>query len=187
MSAPQFVLRSLRPEVTGPAVEAANKARAEAASRALAWTEARWPWLVPMQWAQFDGSFSIAGFVSAEGLTHAEPVPDGMRYDPKARHIVPAKRTDEGKALVPLIRALAFTYPRIDGLGGIVHGYADGPEVESHLRRGYFTGWSFHVLGGAVFATLPVPYPDKRDVDAGGDRWTPAKLSEFYAAKEAAA
>lgn len=179
---PAFVVRSLRPGVTIPAVRKADKARKKARKAVLAWVDENYPGMAASTYEHFDGSFHATGLFAIEGSTSSLPIPEGMRYDKSLRAFVPAKRTDEGKAIARQMAEFTFTYPRIDGLGGIV----TVADQSSH----YFTGWKFRVLDGHVFAALSKPILKDRPslaVIEAGDRWVEVALSEFHIAQEAAA
>ena len=135
----------------------------------------------------FDGSFAPVGFGMKCGTSRPDPLPVGLRWDAKSKAIVPAKRTDEGKALERELGTLAFSYPLIDGLGGIVHATKTPPGTPSHLARSFFTGWTFFDLGEQVFAAIGLPHLDDRSALAvinEGDRWAIVRLSAFHLALE---
>lgn len=192
MSRINLAVRSLHPERTATAVREADTARAAALDAVNAFTTERFPGLDARAFFHYDGSFGVSGFGVTDGLTRMVEPPTGLRYDAKAKMLVPAKKTDEGKALAKEMSALGFRYPHIDGLGSIVHGYVGGPDLPRHERQGYFTGWTFHALSRAdgsteVYATLPVEHLDERAqnrVIDEGDTWEPVRLSAFHAAFE---
>lgn len=170
--------RSLHPERTSAAIKDAEAAREAAIEAMTAFTEdLLGPGFVMVGSHNFDGSIWPTGFTRDGSFTRDTDVKPGLRFDAKKRELVPAKRTDEGRAMVARLDALAFRHPYIDGLGGIVHA-KDGD-------RGYFTGWSFDVFAGEVFATLSVPTLDEGSQKAAiAESWTPVPLSEFHAARE---
>lgn len=188
----RYAVRSLRPEITAPAVLTAESARREALEAAQGFVAERFPGFVPTAFFHFDGSFGVSGIALDQGVTARAEVPVGMRYDSKRKCIVPAKRTEEGKALAKEFDTLGYSSPRIDGLGGIVSGFNGDPDAPRHERQGYFLGWAFHVLTRTdgtteVYATLPVEHLDDRQQNEtidGGDAWEPVRLSMFHLAVE---
>lgn len=197
-----MVYRSLHPDETVAAVRAARQARKDAFEAARAFTDALFGDVAPgvtmtaTAFFGFDGSFSVSGFkVEGVGFTSRVPLPTGCRYDEKSKSIVPARRTDEGKALAQQMRDLTFTFPHIDGLGGIVFGFHDSIPPQDEVRHSspcYSTGWKFHTfdrLDGTteVYATLPIGCFDTRPRDAAPvdeTRWEKVRLSAFHAARE---
>lgn len=183
MSNVRSAYRSLRPEITKAAVIEAREARNAAIDRLTQYTEDRFgPNLAAMTFQAFDGSFWPTGFVVEQGITARHAVPTGMRYDSKKNQIVPAKRTEEGKALVKELDSYGFSHPFIDGLGGVICGFNGDPNDRYNQAR-YFLGWTFEVLGEHVFAVLPVEHLDDRcDLTS----WVKVPMSEYWSAKEAA-
>lgn len=124
----------------------------------------------------YDGGFAVTGWRQQDASL---PLPIGWRRDGASYRIMPAKRTAEGKALARELNSLELkgnTYPGV-------------PNV---LATGTVNGQGFHIFprtektGDDWWLTLS-KMPCNRDL-AKIDRefWEPAKLSEYYAAKEAA-
>lgn len=181
IATPALVYKSVIPEKHRPIVEAnqAGRAAAVEAMEALAAS------LVPgaNAWAFQDvtSAISMTG-ISLDYYSDVE-IPIGMRRDTKARGyvLVPAKRTEEGKALAQRMHDLAFK-PASLGAPSQILAVTDGV-------HDYWGSASFEILDGEVYATYRRPLrPGKRDkgiVDADPN-WVEILLSQFYAAREKA-
>jgi hypothetical protein len=184
---PVAAWRSLRPEITALNVREIDASRSEAIALLEAFIADNFgPGLTPTSFSRWDTSFSPTGFVVEQGFTSRHPVPPGMRYDSKTKHIVPAKRTDEGKAIAKKLDDLAWSKPFVDGLGGIVAGFNGNPDADRFDQQHYLLGWTFQVFTDAagveqVFAVLPVEHlSDNCDMT----HWEKVPLSQYYAARE---
>lgn len=215
---PGYVVRAVDDEAAAKEIEDARAARIKAFDEMERYCATRF--IVEMEHYAFGspaGGFSLTGFKPKDpraitpgqvgSLTAA-----GLRWDAKERVYVPAKRTDAGKALVKEMKAFSFSYPYIQGLGGVITTSDTPPDTPTHLSKHYFSGWHFWVYdtgpveedltidpptgdlislprgGVQVFAGFGPAYLDEkgqqRVIDAG-DRWRPATLSAYHLAREA--
>lgn len=117
------------------------------------------------------GGQHVTGYVEED--RKADPKP-GFRRDAKTGYMLPALRTEHGKRWQARLHGTKYEPADIPGLPGMIFGI------------GYMGGFHLTVHGDGVFATLGFDVEDDRrelqEIDAV--LWVPAKLSEFYAAKE---
>lgn len=119
----------------------------------------------------------VTGYVEAD--RNADPKP-GYRRDSKTGFMKPALRTVEGKAISERLKTIRYVPGKKPGLPGVVMGV------------GYMGPFTLQKYGDDWYAVLTVPLEDDpeqrartlREVDV--QLWEPAKLSEYFAAVEAA-
>ena len=118
------------------------------------------------------GDIRVTGYVEPD--RNADPKP-GWRRDSKTGFMKPALRTPEGKAVGQRLKGIWYSAGEKPGLPGIV------------MRDGFMGPFTLQKLGGTWYAYITVPLrsyaADLREVDR--QLWEPAKLSEYFAAKEA--
>lgn len=161
----------------------------------------------------WDGSFYMTGVKPKEWPgpeEHAAMGVLGYKWRPKHGKIyTPDKTSVKGKALAKDLSAFVFGQPYIQGLGGIIS-VSDAPAGTRPRATHYFTGWHFWIYdtgpdsedltidttgdlismprgGEQVFAGFGPSYLDERkqqEVIDAGDRWRPARLSEYHIARE---
>jgi hypothetical protein len=183
---PALVYQSTVPDRHRPIVEAnqANRTMAVEAMEALAAS------LIPgaNAWAfrSVTSAISMTGIsLDRSPVAGDAKIPAGLRRDSKVRGfvLVPAKRTEEGKALAEQMRALAFK-PASLGAPARILAVTDGV-------HDYWGSADFEVITHDdtvdVYATYRQPLRDgdrdKGIVDADPD-WVEIPLSQFYAARE---
>lgn len=119
------------------------------------------------------GDIRVTGYVEED--RHADPKP-GWRRDAKTGFMKPALRTPEGKAIGQRLKGIWYSAGEKPGLPGVVMG------------EGFMGPFVLQKLGGIWYAYITVPLrsyaDDLREVDR--ELWEPAKLSEYFAAVEAA-
>lgn len=104
----------------------------------------------------------------------ANPPPGPWRWTLKAR-FVPDKRSNAGKLLAIEMKNLAYTPPPIPGQPGLI------------ISDGLWHSCGFHVYDGVAFADWSCGYETvERNDRFDPTIWVRAKLSEYYAAVEAA-
>ncbi|MEV0382322.1 hypothetical protein [Nonomuraea sp. NPDC050643] len=112
-----------------------------------------------------------------KGVRHTvgDPIPDGWRYDKREGLLMPALRTPAGRRLAMVLDGLKRPMPA-DELPGM-------PYV--HLTEGGLVRVTARLMGdGALYAEWPCRISESHGVDL--TIWEPVKLSEYYAAREAA-
>lgn len=141
----------------------------------------------------FDGSIYPNAFCADVGSTPRRDLPEGLRWDPKSRSLRPALRTEAGKSIASNLKRLAFQFPLVEGLGGIISGYQCENKPSPDQRYDfphYNSAWTFHSFDMAdgstqVFATSSLSHIDDRYLeDVDPMVWEKAPLSAFYAALE---
>lgn len=121
----------------------------------------------------YDGGWSIRGYVMKDW----EDLQHGWRRDGRSLNAVPAKRTEDGKALARELRSLDLPGNKYPGVPDVLH----TPTVNG---QGYMVFPRTELLGDQWWLTLSMAPDDSRNgIDP--QLWTPAKLSEYHAAKEA--
>lgn len=118
----------------------------------------------------FDGGWAIQGYTMEQ--YGDEPLP-GWRRERNSLQAVPAKRTPEGKAIAQELNKLYLKGNKYPGVPESVscEGFRIWPRAE-RLLEGWWLTFSKE------------PYPEELDrIDA--ELWRPARLSEYYAMKEA--
>ena len=117
----------------------------------------------------FKGGFQVTGY---QMRSYNEELPAGWRRERNSAIAVPAKRTPEGKAIAAELKNLYLPDHAHPGVPKWLHcdGYSIFPSV--------------HKIGDDWWLTMSrTPYEkDMEDFDSA--LWAPAKLSEYYAAKE---
>lgn len=124
-----------------------------------------------------DGGFSVTGYTLE---SRSELPAPGWRRDGASNRAVPAKRTPEGKAISEQLKDLYVPAEIYPGSPRFMHTPMD-PET----GEGYIMSPRAQKIGDDYFLTLPNKPEEDRGETVNPDLWAPAKLSEYYAAKEA--
>jgi hypothetical protein len=119
------------------------------------------------------GDIRVTGYVEPD--RSADPKP-GWRRDSKTGFMKPALRTPEGKAIAQRLKGIWYAAGEKPGLPGVVMG------------EGFMGPFVLQKFGDTWYAYITVPLrsyaADLSEVDV--QLWEPAKLSEYFAAVEAA-
>lgn len=182
ISNPGAVYRSTTPEAHLAIVRANDAAREQAVAAMEALATSLVPGSTPYGTNHESGAFYMHGLHIEHGAE--VEVPDGLRWDTKARRgvrvLVPAKKTEEGRVIDQQMSEVSFS-PEPLGAVSKVLTITDGERI-------WFSQASIEVIGEDVYATYFHPLCDREgdrglvEADAG---WEPVPLSEFYAAREA--
>lgn len=170
-------------------IAAANEA---ARDKAIAAMQVLAESLVPGSDAYGTHHHSGAVYMSGVKVPHGVDVdvPVGMRWDTKARGgarvLVPAKKTEEGRALVKQMDALNHAPESLGAVSKILT-VTDG-------ANSWFASAVVEVIDDDVYATYLHPLDDRhrgarrsdREIVAADEGWSEIPLSEFYAAREKA-
>lgn len=119
----------------------------------------------------YRGGFQVTGF---QMESYREALPKGWRQEGGTNNAVPAKRTAEGKAIAKDMQELYLPD-------------CNHPGVPKHLHcEGFSIFPSVTKIGTDWWLTMS-KQPYEKDMEQfDSELWRPARLSEFYAAKEAA-
>ena len=119
----------------------------------------------------FKGGFQVTGY---KMKTYNEELPVGWRREANSWNAVPAKRTPEGKAIAKQLTTLSLADNDHPGVPNWLHceGFSIFPSVEK--------------IGDGWWLTMSKKPYDKDMEGFDSTIWAPAKLSEYYAAKEQA-
>lgn len=181
---PGAVYKSATPAIHLPIAEANEAAQVQRGDQMQALAESLVPGGTAYGTRHDHGGLSMFGI----DVTDVEnvSVPTGMRWDTKAKRgkkvLVPALKTDEGKAIAAQMRDLAFAPQSLGAVSKIL--------IITDGTNSYFAAGVIEIIGTDVYATYHLPLSedgkrsDKSLVD-GDPGWTEIPLSEFYAAREA--
>jgi hypothetical protein len=119
----------------------------------------------------FDGGWAIRGYTMH---SYTEELPVGWRQERHSDNAVPAKRTPEGKEIASKLNDLHLKGNKFPGVPKTL--FAEGYMVYPRTEKIGEDWW-------LTLSKTPVE-SDRNEIDS--DLWEPAKLSEYYAAKETA-
>lgn len=116
--------------------------------------------------------------------TRDEEAPEGWRYSPKQRFLVPNLRKKAGKEIVAMMAGLESPGPDLPGMPGFHIGGAENGSLAVHLPALFehgdvlYCGWDTALSG---YEAIEDEHADRVDLSI----WRGIPLSEWYSSQEA--
>lgn len=175
MSQPQTVLKAKDPQSIAAWLETRDAHRAEFTAKTLAFATRYGREEMMARAVGFGDCFTqyAIGFAPDAG-----PIPEGWRQDSKTGYILPAKRTEAGKAVAAELNKIQYT-SQVPGVPELVHSVND-----PRTGEGYMGGFRVQKIGQDYYATVTfaLDAPSQKQLDDAV--WEQVKLSAYHAALE---